>query len=56
MLNTYGQIDTMYIVKESLGVVDKSMEGLEPLRVVERNAKLTIANPKVQILETNSKP
>ena len=35
------------------GVVDKTMSGLEPLRVTERNAKPTIANPKVQILETN---
>ena len=32
------------------GVVDKTMSGLEPLRVTERNAKPTIANPKVQIL------
>jgi hypothetical protein len=28
------------------GVVDKPMSGLEPLRVAERNAKPTIANPK----------
>ena len=28
------------------GVVDKTMSGLEPLRVTERNAKPTIANPK----------
>ena len=31
------------------------MSGWEPLRVVERNAKSTIANLKEKILETNSK-
>jgi hypothetical protein len=29
------------------------MSGLELLRVEDRNAKPTIANPKVQILESN---
>jgi hypothetical protein len=31
------------------------MAGLEPLRVVEMNAKPTIADPKAKILKTNFK-
>ena len=41
MQNTYGHIDA------KLRVVDKTMSGLELLRVAERNTKPTIANQQL---------
>ena len=52
MQNTYGQIDASLSIMSSSG---QMMSGLKTLIVAESNAEPTIVNPKVQILETNSK-